>query len=393
MSERPTDLNADVIIKLRRHQGVLREMAHICTDKLPRDDLLADVAVQISRAVEVNHVKVMRYRAETGDLIVEAGTGWKPGVVGHATFSVDLASPGGSAFQTGQPVFIPDLRESKEFRASQVLVEHDIISVLNVPIIVDGAAWGVLEVDSVEPCDFSIDTQNFMLTAGSIVGTALRRQQVAEAHEAALAQLAAASSKLDVMLQEMHHRVKNNFQTTLSVIMFERRKGIPGTDEMLEKLGDNVIAMALAHDQLTISSSGKSVHLSNYLRTLATRIRKTIENVVVEVNAEELETPIEQAVPLGLIVNELITNSAKHAFNGAGGAVHVTLTRADAKGLLKLTVSDNGKGTDFSVAAPVSARSGGSGLKLIDALARQIRGRVERHSGKDGTRITIYFPL
>jgi two-component sensor histidine kinase len=217
-----------------------------------------------------------------------------------------------------------------------------------------------------------------MLTVGAILGTALRRQHVTDAHTAALAQLAAANNKLDVMLREMHHRVKNNFQTTLSIIMFERRKGIAGTDEMLAKLADSIIAMGLAHDQLMVSGTGKDVHLSNYLRTLATRIRRTVDNITVEVNAEEFEASVEQAVPLGLIVNELITNSSKHAFtDGAGGAVHITLSRADDRGTLKLTVSDNGKGTDFSTVT-ATGRGGGSGLKLIDALARQIRGRVEQ---------------
>jgi two-component sensor histidine kinase len=375
--------------KLRLHQEVLREISHLCSQTLPAANLLHDVVVQVSRAVEIDHVKILRYRPESGDLLIEAGVGWRDGVVGHATFSVDLASPPGSAFQTGQPVFIADLPRSKEFRSSSVLAEHGIISVLNVPILVNGAAWGVLEIDSTVHCNFSGDTQIFMMTAAAIVATTLRWQHMAVVHDAAMAK-AAFSNKADMMLGEMQHRVKNNFQTILALITFGRRGAAPPTETTLSKLADNIIAMSLAHDQLAISQANKSVNLPNYLGTLAARIKKPMDGVIVEVKAEEFEVPVEQAVPLGLIMNELITNAGKHAFDATRsttkGVIMVELSRGTERGTLRLAVSDNGKGTNFPET--------GSGLSLIDGLARQIRGRCERKSTSGaGTLTTIIFPV
>ena len=108
----------DDLEKLRRHQQVLVELSHVASQKLPSENLLTHTVAQVARAVEVDHVKILRYRPETGDLIAEAGTGWRPGVVGHATFGADLASPPGLAFQTGQPVVIPNIDEADDFRIS-----------------------------------------------------------------------------------------------------------------------------------------------------------------------------------------------------------------------------------------------------------------------------------
>jgi two-component system, sensor histidine kinase PdtaS len=376
--------NKETLEKLRRHQDVLRTIAYLCTDSSDLGRILDSVVIQVSRAVEVDHVKILRYRPGDSDLLVVAGVGWRDGVVGHATFSVDLSSPPGAAFQTGDPVIIPELSKSKEFRTSGVLAEHGIISVLNVPIQVDDAAWGILEVDSTVLRDFSEDTLSFLTTVGSILSSAIRREQMSVAHESSIGQLAVQSARLELFIGEMQHRMKNNFQIILSMISLRRRNASEMVDAVLEQLADNVIGMSLAHDQLAVSKARDSIRLASYLRVLANRIQMPLERVSVEVHAEDFDVPIEQAVPLGLVMNELITNSGKHAFKNKPGVVRVDLARA-GRGELQLVVSDNGSGAEF-------AKSSGTGLKLVESLARHIRGRVNRSSSKEGTAITIFFP-
>jgi len=91
-------------------------------------------------------------------------------------------------------------------------------------------------------------------------------------------------------------------------------------------------------------------------------------------------------VPLGLIVNELVTNSIKHAFDDAGGAIRVELRSGIGFGQARLAVSDNGRGIP-------SAQPEGSGLKLIRSLARQVGGKVEQESFADGTKTAVVFPI
>jgi two-component sensor histidine kinase/putative methionine-R-sulfoxide reductase with GAF domain len=377
----------DEIARLRRHQQVLMELSHLAAHRLPVDGLLETAVVQIARGVEIDHVKLLRYRPETGDLLVEAGVGWKEGVVGHATFGADLSSPPGHAFQTGQPVHILDVRQSDEYRMSSVLREHGIVSLLNVPVQIDGATWGVLEVDSSVERDFSGDTWNFLMIAASIIASAIHREQVSQQHEQAIAELALESRRHQLLLHEMQHRTKNNFQMILSMISIQAaRMQTENSRSVLGKIADGIMAMALAHDQLAPAQGGELVNLPTYLRALTTSIQKPLETVTVDVRADELSAPIEYAVPIGLIVNELVTNSVKHGFDAAGGTILVELQSGLGRGEIGLEVVDNGKGID-------PARPGGSGLRLIEALARQVRGRVEQESSSAGTRTRLTFTL
>jgi len=131
------------------------------------------VAAQVSRVTHIEHSKVMRHRPERGDLLVEAGVGWKPGVVGTATLAIDYRSPAGRAFQTGAPVAIHDIGETQEYRLPDLLRDHGIVSLLNVPVMINGLTWGVLEVDSKRPTSFDEWDISFLTTLANIMGSCL----------------------------------------------------------------------------------------------------------------------------------------------------------------------------------------------------------------------------
>ena len=373
--------------KVRRHAEVLSRLAYLASAKTPSEGLLDTACALVANAVEVDHVKVLRYRPSTGDLLLEAGVGWRDGVVGSATFPIALSSPPGRAFQTGQPVVIADLRSAQTFHASPILLEHGIVSLVNVPLQIDGAAWGVLEADSTELCDFSVDTQEFLISAGWILASGIRREQVAQAHTDAVAAAADDSRKSQLLLEEMQHRVKNNFQTILALIAIQggRVKDVQA-QSTLQKIADGIMAMSLAHNQLAPAQGGKAVHLPTYLRALIANIQQPLERITIEVKSDEIEAPIEKAVPLGLIVNELVTNSVKYAYGEGGGGIFVELWTGPGKGEARLVVFDNGAGID-------PAKPGGSGLKLVEALVKQIRGSLARTSTDAGTRDVITFSL
>jgi two-component system, sensor histidine kinase PdtaS len=293
---------AGELTKVRQHADVLSRLAYLASARTPSEGLLDAAVTLVGNAIEVEHVKILRYRPLTGDLILEAGTGWREGVVGSATFPIDLTSPPGRAFQTGQPVVIPDIRKAKDYQASPILLDHGIVSLLNVPLQIDGAAWGVFEADSTQPCNYSADTQDFLMTAGWIVASGIRREQVARAHTDALALAADGNRKSQLLLEEMQHRVKNNFQTILAMIAIQGgqvdRQGGPS---VLQKIAEGIMAMSLAHNQLAPSQRGEAVHLPTYLRALAANIQQPLERITVEVKADEILVPIEKAIPLGLI--------------------------------------------------------------------------------------------
>ncbi|UQR61179.1 hypothetical protein LRP30_30005 [Bradyrhizobium sp. C-145] len=98
----------ETIEKLRRHVRILVDLGRIAGQNSDIDRFLDQAVVQVARAVEVDHAKIMRYRRSTADLLMVAGVGWKTGVVRAATFPADLKSPPGLAYQTAEPVCLAD---------------------------------------------------------------------------------------------------------------------------------------------------------------------------------------------------------------------------------------------------------------------------------------------
>jgi two-component sensor histidine kinase len=375
--------------KVRRHVRILVDIGRIAGEKGDLARFLDEVVVQVARAVEIDHVKVLQYRQRSGDLLVAAGIGWKEGVVRSATLSADLRSPPGRSFRTAEPVTIKDFGKDSDFVLSDFLKEHGIVSLANIPVLINGAAWGVLEVDSTTPRDFSQDTTEFLTAVGAMIGIFVRHI-TAEPNDAvrlAAAAAAAEAKNRDVRLREMQHRVKNNFQLVLSSIAIQKRR-YHGAEvqRALDHVASRITAISLAHDQLAPQRDGQVVKLSDYLRVLCQSIRRQTEGVEIDVQADELEMAIDRAVPLGLILNEITTNSIKHAFGENGGRINVRLTAGVGYGEGRLTVSDNGHGFK-------TPHQGGSGLKLMQSLARQIGGSLAQESSGEGTKTSLTFPV
>ena len=371
--------------KVRRHIRILIEVGRIAGDS-ELGSFLSLAVLQVARAVEIDHVKILQYRRRTADLLVVAGLGWADGVVGSAVLSTDMRSAPGRAFQTGEPVTIKNLYQQDEYVRSDLLKEHGIISLTNVPILIDGAAWGVLEVDSTTERDFSEDTTDFMTAVAALLGTIAGRFSRPDK----TAQLIAAveAQKQEVLLREMQHRIKNNFQVVLSSISLQKRRyNDLGVHRALDHVASRINAISLAHDQLAHRNDGRIVRLSDYIQALCNSIRQQAEGIEINVACDELELSIDRAVPVGLILNEAATNSIKHAFGSDGGSITVKLTGGVGYGEASLIVSDNGRGIEEP------GKGSGSGLRLIASLARQIGGTVDQESSSTGTTTSLRFPL
>src|SRR5215213_5077345 len=209
--------------RLRLHQRILRDFGRIALEELEIRPLLQRAVAQAARATGVRHAKVMRYRVEHGDLLVEAGVGWEPGVVGKARFGTDPGSPSGRALQTGQAVLIDDIRGHPEFRLHPVIAGHGIASLLNVPVTFDSVSWGVLEADSEEPGHFGEADAEFLETMAALLAGALQRRAAAERAEAVAAEAAARAERRAVLLRELQHRGKNNLALVAAMLARTRR--------------------------------------------------------------------------------------------------------------------------------------------------------------------------
>ncbi len=379
----PEHPDAGAAARLRRHAAILAEFSDMAGESSDADRLLQLATVQAGRGLAVAHAKVLRHRPEHGDLLIVAGIGWDPGVVGRTALGTDIGSTPGQAFQTGQPTMVEDLAAAPDTRHVPVLRAHGIVSALNVPLAVDGAPWGVLEVDSATPRRFDADEIRFLLTLARILGLALHARP--DGRDTAAATRALLDQR--TRLLELQHRARNDFQLIMSLLMLQKRQQRdPDARRGLVHVMDRIAAIGMAHDQLTDDGAHGSVELSDYLRALCGSLGQRREGIAVSAELTPAAMPHERAVPLGLIVNELVTNALKHAFpDGRTGTVTVSF-HADADGEATLGVRDDGVGMG-------PPRPGSLGTELVRRLVAQCGGRMHHEALHPGTAITVRFPL
>lgn len=368
------------------YQRALASFTRIIGEADSEQRSLQNAVAQVARITHIRHVKVLRYRPDHGDLLIEAGVGWKPGVVGHVSFSADRHSSPGRSLQTGAPVACEDIRNDPEFRYADVLRQHGIISVLNVPVFVDGSHWGVLEVDTIEKTAFDEFEIHSLSLFADILGLHLaRRASQADALVAA-STTTSTRTQTEVLLRELQHRMKNNLQVIVSFLALQRRQA--SGEEARQRIAtvmDRVLAIGLAQDQLTFIRSGSIVEMHDYLKALCANINPRRPQITIEVDVDLAGIPLDRAVLIGLIVNELVTNSVKYAFDDEGGIINVVFRVNTTIGEGEISVRDNGRGM-----GPI--REGGLGLGLAQSLADQLGGRLTSPAVPKGTLTILTFP-
>jgi len=230
----------------------------------------------------------------------------------------------------------------------------------------------------------------------------LREQSVREAEQetesrllrARQGELARNLKEREVLLQEIHHRVKNNLQVISSLINMQVRKLEPGTSrDALEQCQTRVLAIALIHEKLYQSKDYSEVRFAEYARSLAASVFHALgvsqSEVALELAIADVPLGVDRAIPCGLLLNELITNALKHAFPaGRGGAVRVELSRVPGD-KLRLVVKDNGIGLPAGFAL---RRTESLGVQLVTTLAEQLDASLEVASN-GGAMFQLTFAL
>jgi PAS domain S-box-containing protein len=206
--------------------------------------------------------------------------------------------------------------------------------------------------------------------------------------------LKASVEEKELLLKEVHHRVKNNMQIISSLLSLQSRAvESPMLRAQLDDSQNRIRTMALVHERLYRSEDLSSIELSSYLRDLMSNLLQThleqCEPVSFSFGMEPLSVDIDTAIPCGLIVNELITNSLKHAFKGEKER-HLSLEGCrDEGGIYQIAVRDNGVGISPQNMPP-NIRT--LGLKLITSLTKQLKGTFSLQS-QDGTSAVLSFAI
>jgi two-component system, sensor histidine kinase PdtaS len=185
------------------------------------------------------------------------------------------------------------------------------------------------------------------------------------------------------LLREIHHRIKNNLQTVASLVRLQ-----PLPADARQSIAGRIGAMVAVHEHIYQNDEYGDVSVDRYLQRLIDDLREGSSNdVEMEVEIDPLLVDRDQALPLGLLVNEIVSNAFKHAFQGASsGRIKISLTTVSDREA-RLTISDNGRGFNPDN-APMNM-----GSKLVAAFASQLKGEIKTESSKRGTTFTLTFPI
>jgi two-component sensor histidine kinase len=389
--------------ELLAQQGALARFGELALRSEDLDEILHEACRLVGDALGTDLAKVVELTDDGHTLLVRAGVGWRHGIVGKATMDLADPVPEGFVLRTREPVVSSDLGREDRFRIPDFLVAHGVKALVCVPIIgVDSApAYGVLQVDSREPRHFGDEHMSFLRTYANMLASTVGRLRAAgelrrraEENERLLGEVQQRADDNDRLLRELQHRVKNNLQVMVGLVEVQSRQAGGGSVRpALRAIGRRIEALRLLHDKLHIGGDVDRLDLSDYLSQLAAGLLRFHEGeakrirLVLDMERGLIASP-DQAAPLGLVVNEFVTNSLKYAFGDGAGTISLRVAPL-AGSDISIELADDGRGLP-----PGKAFSKGTGMRLITNLARQLQSQPEwGDSHGRGTRLTMTLQL
>jgi two-component sensor histidine kinase len=226
-----------------------------------------------------------------------------------------------------------------------------------------------------------------------LIGNAVIRLQILNPIRDLNEDLQASLKEKEVLLKEIHHRVKNNFSIIASLLKLQAAdiRSPQGGEKALNLCSDRIHSMAMVHEQLYQSDHFSEVDMKSYIENLVDHllsIYTTTTAITTAIETENISVDITQAVPCGLILNELISNAFIHAFPDRGeGRINVSLNKNE-ENRMALLVTDDGIGMPESFDHRLSHSLG---FQLVNILTEQLNGTIAVSAG-NGTEIKIEFP-
>jgi two-component system, sensor histidine kinase PdtaS len=324
--------------------------------------------------------------ADEKRLMVRAGVGWPQGTIDIVSLAADVGSPAGYAYRTGESLISNHLEADTRFRTPQLLAEHGIRRAVNVLIEKGGegkAYFGVLEVDSADPGQFDQGDADFLAGFAGLLGVAIERQQAdAGLHEALKHQA--------LLTREMSHRVKNSLTSVVGLLRVQARSAqSQDVKNALQDASLRVSAIAEVHDHLWRSSHVGFVELADFMTELCKKLRGNTGRHTLHCHADPMLLAADHAIPLGLLINELVTNAVKYAYPEGSGEIEVSAREID--GHLHVEVSDHGAGLPegFDIDQPRASL----GFKVVTGMVRQLQGQLTIRNDRKGTSFLLDLPI
>src|SRR6185437_12330849 len=239
------------------------------------------------------------------------------------------------------------------------------------------------EVDSADPGQFDQDDASFLAAFAGLLGAAIERQH-------SDARLAESLKHQALLTREMSHRVKNSLASVVGLLRVQARNA--SSQDVKNALQDaslRVSTIADVHDHLWRSSHVGFVELADFMTELCKKLRGNTDGHTLHCHADPMLIAADHAIPLGLLINELVTNAVKYAYPEGTGEIEVSAREID--GHLHVEVSDQGAGLPegFDIEQPRASL----GFKVVTGMVRQLHGHLKIANDRKGARFLLDLPI
>src|ERR1700733_4713594 len=368
-------------------QSLLGEFGRSALQTRDLSQILQRATALCAEGLESPFAKVLEYIPEDNRLLMRAGFGWDFGAIDNVSHGANRESPAGYGYHIGQGIISNDLEQELRFEVPELLRDHGVRRVINVLIEVGGEGnrpFGILEVDSPDPGQFDHADADFLAGFAGLLGIAIERQQ-------ADAKLAEAVEYQDLLAREMSHRVKNSLASVVSLLHVQARgTHSPEIRNALEDAGSRVAAIAQVHNQLWRGSRIGFIDLADFMNQLCRQLGNNTGGQILNCHADPMLVSADHAIPLGLLINELVTNAVKYAYPGGAGVVDVSAH--EIEGCLHVEISDHGVGLPQGL--DINKPRTSLGFKVIMGLVRQLHGQIAiTRNEPNGARFLLELPI
>jgi two-component sensor histidine kinase len=363
-------MHRELRIRANQQEAVARLGAQALTE-LGLQRFFDDCVTTIADTLDVELVKILELVPGDAELLLRAGTGWLPGLVGTALVSTDRNSQAGFTLAAAGPVIVENLASEARFDGQPLLHQHGVVSGLTIPIAGrDGRTYGVLGVHSTKRRNFSENDVSFLAAVANMIAGAIQRRQLDQRHE--------------LMIRELRHRSGNLFAQLLALFS-QTAKSSKNLAELVPKYEARVLALANAHRLIT-ESGWRSASLTEILNPLLAPFLDRISLTGPDVFLEPDPT-----FGLSAAVHELATNASKYgSLSARSGRVEVTWSvQRTEQGLTLLFDWKERNGPPHK-----RNRRPGFGSKLMHTvIERQLNGKVLQSFGPKGLDAKLTIPL
>jgi two-component system, sensor histidine kinase PdtaS len=369
-----------------KQQSLLGEFGRFAMQTRDFRKILQRATELCASGLQAPFAKVLEYEPDQKRLMVRAGVGWPHGTIDIVSVAADIGSPAGYAYRTGESVISNHLEAETRFRTPQLLAENGIRRAVNVLIEKGGegkAYFGVLEVDSADPGQFDQGDADFLAGFAGLLGVAIERQQADAGLREALKHQA-------LLTREMSHRVKNSLTSVVGLLRVQARTAASkDVKNALEDASLRVSTIAEVHDHLWRSSHVGFVELADFMTELCKKLRGNTGRHTLNCHADSMLLAADHAIPLGLLINELVTNAVKYAYPEGSGEIEVSAREIDEH--LHVEVSDHGAGLPegFDIDQPRASL----GFKVVTGMVRQLQGQLKIRNDQKGTSFLLDLPI